>query len=264
MTAAEYFLDPWVLIQMPFQLALLNQWAVALLAEAMLFQKKISPIFSYGIPKKLTKLAENLRTILDTMKNFAIFLLHLYRSISEDGLEKNFHCALQLQFDEFSSQLTKVMPILEFVTSAEASSVIGAIENIFLAELNAGSDVNPPQVVNYNSAELNTPLYDSWSWIKECRLEKVIIGAMGDRGRCNSELEFVRANTEGVRITNAKYKRAMLRVLKKLVEEKIIRTGRLRGIDHKIIMAAVEKYATHLYVYLLHIFQYKGKNIYRQ
>jgi hypothetical protein len=259
MTAAEYLLDPWILIQMPFQFALLNQWAVALLAEALIFQKKISPIFSYGIPAKLTNAGEKLRKMLETMRSCANFTLQLYLAISSDGLENNFHCALQEKFDAFSNHLAKVLPILEFVTSEEASSVIGTIENICLEELNAGVDVNPPQVVIFNSIELPTPLYDFWCWTRKCNLELLFAGTKNDKGiRCNSELEIMRGNTEGVKIKSRKHERSLLRLLKKLVEEKIIWTGRLREVDKNIIMAAVEKHAAFLYIYLPHIFQHKG------
>jgi hypothetical protein len=49
-----------------------------------------------------------------------------------------------------------------------------------------------------------------------------------------------------------------LKALKILVDDKIIKNGRLRGVEREIIMAEVEKYADEFYIYCIHFYQYYG------
>jgi hypothetical protein len=170
-------LEPWILLQMPFHPVILHQWAATLLAEALIFQQKISPIFCYGFSKEIASIAFDLRKMLLTMKNCANFTLQLYVKMCIEGCENNFHSSLYAEFEEFSNHLKKLLPILEFVTSKEASSIILAITYICLEELNKGNAVNPPQVVIINADEQPTPLYDFWFWTKECDINEVFTGA---------------------------------------------------------------------------------------
>lgn len=162
---------------------------------------------------------------------------------------------MQTKMEEFSNHLTEVLPILVFVTSKEASMAILTIETARLEKLNGGGEANPPQVVIIDSEEQPTPLYDFWFWTNGCDLLEVITGALDERGRCNSEL--LRANNN--RYKKGKLKSFKLNALKALVEQKIIHTGRLRGINPDKLLAIVEKQAVDLYTYLVHFYQYYGK-----
>jgi hypothetical protein len=102
-------LEPWILLQMPFHPVILHQWAATLLAEALIFQQKISPIFCYGFSKEIASIAFDLRKMLLTMKNCANFTLQLYVKMCIEGCENNFHSSLYAEFEEFSNHLKKIV-----------------------------------------------------------------------------------------------------------------------------------------------------------
>jgi hypothetical protein len=250
-------LEPWILLQMPFEPALLHQWAVTLLAEALLFQNKISPIFSYGCPSKVAKITQNLKQMLLAMKNCANFTLELYLKMCFEASEDNFHSSLQREFETLSSHLNKVLPILAFTSSKEAPLIISAITNICLEELNNGSEVDPPQVVLLDSEEQPTPLYDFWFWTNDCDLMTVFTGSSSDT-RCYSELlegievEFVGEGTNDLVASD----------LKRLVHMEILNTGRLEGVSQEIIMAAIEENIFELHYHSYFLYDYTGMHFF--
>lgn len=251
-------MEPWILLQILFQPAMLHQWAVALFAEALTFQKKIAPIFNYGFPTNLARITEKLKTMLRSLRSCVRFTLGLYLRMSSEGLDKNFHTELvQTEMEEFSNHLTKILPILKFVTSEEASGIIGAIKDLCLEELNKGGEVNPPQVVIQTTVELQMPMYDFWFWTKQCDIEEVFVGAKSDQIMCNSEL----VNYVNGQFYCSKSRCTWTKALKKLVDEKIIQTdGCLKGVDREIIMAALENRAEFYTIYCFHYRHYFGKH----
>lgn len=259
-TAAEFLLEPWILLQIPFQPVLLNQWTVALLAEALIFQKKISPIFSYGFPRQLNNVAEHLRNMLKSMMNCVNFTLKVYlKIIYTDGQENKFYSTLAENKEEFSNHLTTVLPILGFVTSEEATSVIEAIIKICLERLNRGDEVNPPQVVIVTSEEQRMPLYDFWSWTLESNQLDVLTGSMsGQGGKCNTEL----LRGDKVNIIRSESPKWLVVLKMLIVYNNIIKTGRLKGVDREIILAVMDKHADDLYIYCTHYQQYMSMLFY--
>jgi len=89
-TAAEFLLEPWILVQLPFQPLLFYQWSVALLAEALTFQKELCEIFY--VPKILTSAVSTLQEMCDLMfraafkffNHFTSFMYKSARSLAED------------------------------------------------------------------------------------------------------------------------------------------------------------------------------------
>jgi hypothetical protein len=68
-SAEEFLLEPWVLLQLPFEPTILHQWAVALMAEALRFQKKIIDFIAMAYP-------EHLKTVVDKLIAIASLLLN--------------------------------------------------------------------------------------------------------------------------------------------------------------------------------------------
>jgi hypothetical protein len=252
--AAEFLLEPWVLLQIPFQPAMLHQWAVALLAESMIFQQKISPIYCFGFSHKFNFITEHLRLMLLAMRDCANFFLKLYVTMCVEGQRNNFHSALQPNFELFSNHLTAVFPIIEFATSDEANSMIRSIVNICVEEINAGIEViNPPQIITLDVTDEPTPLYDFWFWTRECDLMEMCTGALDDRGTCNSHFQSHVKKNRRSKISNAWHC-----LLKKLVDEKIIQTGRLRGVEREKILTAVKKHSIGLNTYCVYFHNFSS------
>lgn len=195
---------------------------------------------------------ENLRQMLQAMKSCVNFMFKIHLKAAERQ-NLNFHFTLQTNMEKFSYHLSRVLPILVFVTSDDVSSTISLILNNCLDELKRGGDLHPPQVVIKNQDEQPTPLYDFWFWTTKCDIGEVFTGFRGDRGRCNSELLRCKIESRGRELESSR-----LNLLKGLVDEKIINCQRLRGVDRELIMAAVEKHAAGLYIFCAHLHQYKG------
>jgi hypothetical protein len=240
-SGAEFLLEPWVLLQMPFQPSLLHQWAVALLAEALTFQLKISPIFSYGCPKKYAYIFKGLRRILNEMKICAQYALDMFMSMCLQGQDTNITVTLHTKMEEFSNYLTIALPIIEFAGSKEANSGIFAIEEILLEVLNGGGKAYPPQVVILDREELPISLYDYWFWTNECDPTEVFSGTMGDRGKGNNDL--LRDWPDIKQICDPDCGRcSQLRAQMRALSESWLKYKRLEGVDIEQIMAVVEEH----------------------
>jgi hypothetical protein len=255
-SAADFLLDPWILIQLPFQPVLLHQWAVALLAEAIIFQRKITPIFSYGCPEKLAKISDSLRKILLTMKSCANFTLNMYLKMCLQGQEMNINATLDTEMEEFSNHLTKVLPIIEYVTSQEGNDDNWAIEEIFLEELNKDCKTHPPQVVIPNAEEEPTPLYDFWFWAKKCDVTEVFTGAL--RRPKNCRLVFNYEATNYYDYPKIAYPKIQERLADLLIRKD---EGRLRGVDREFIMDVIRTHSIKLDHFCQHFQQYCGMQI---
>jgi hypothetical protein len=110
-----------------------------------------------------------------------------------------------------------------------------------LEELNNGSEVDPPQVVDSEEQ----PRF----WTNDCDLMTVFTGSSSD-SQCYSELlegfevEFVGEGTNDLVASE----------LKRLVHMEILNTRRLEGVSQEIIMAAIEEniFKLHYHSYFLH------------
>ena len=126
-SAGEFLLEPWVLLQLPFQPSMLHQWAVALLAETLRFQKETVTIFTIGVPQKLWDEMLLLKKMLKRLMEGALTLLSIFCKFPRLDRE-NICKRLRRVRQKLLRTITEVTPIVEFILSEKCRNVISGIK----------------------------------------------------------------------------------------------------------------------------------------
>jgi len=131
-SAAEFLLEPWVLLQLPFEPTILHQWTVALMAEALRFQKKITDFTTMAYPEHLKTVVDKLIAIASLLLNgankFLSFIAKLV-NVKKDSINR-MHATASLYWNDFQEILPQVVVALKFVLSEECGAVISALKRM--------------------------------------------------------------------------------------------------------------------------------------
>jgi len=230
-SAAEFLLEPWVLLQLPFQPALLHQWCVALMAEALRFRRDLSA-FCY-IPFQMRRIFARLFWMCNAMCSTSLNYFYKFADYIYTG-------ASCYTLDHLSETLT----ILEFVLSDEYEIMMKALKRM------AWSKANRPQI-KLNPSRNDDILLDTgptrvltmyekafFCYNKEMWKDPAPVHSM-----CPQEPRKVEVSDFMELYVHVKPKDdgSELEGLKRLVDEKLIATGILIGMDRKDILSAVER-----------------------
>lgn len=116
-------LEPWVLIQLPFRPAVLHQWAVALLAEALKFQLKISDLLIIDSPVVYHPLIEKLGEMNIVMHSSAELSIQYFTRCCAEILTPT---EMKRKFKLF----TELLPVLKFALSTECDDIIKSLKRM--------------------------------------------------------------------------------------------------------------------------------------
>jgi len=105
---------------------MIHQWAVALLAEALRFQKELSDFYCIGFPTSLTSAVTALLKMCDMMLSTACFNFFIQNA------SLNMHTIIETIFGKMDESLTEILPILEFVLSEECRNIVKALKRMAL------------------------------------------------------------------------------------------------------------------------------------
>jgi len=125
-TAAEFLLEPWILVQLPFQPLLLHQWSVALLAEALKLKQKLGELHS--VPTQLISPVTKLLEMNKLMFHTAFSFFAHYNFYVHEGCESLSNSVSSV----FLHQIPEVLPVIEFILSGECDNIIKALTKIAL------------------------------------------------------------------------------------------------------------------------------------
>jgi hypothetical protein len=119
-----------VLLQLPFEPVILHQWAVALMVEALRFQKKITDFTTMTYPENLKTSVDKLTAIALLLLNGAnTFLSFVAKLISvRHDTTNQMHLAAVVYWDDFQQTLPQVLSALKFVLREECNCVIALLK----------------------------------------------------------------------------------------------------------------------------------------
>jgi len=223
-SAAEFLLEPWILVQLPFQPLLFHQWSVALLAEALNFKKELCEI--YSIPKSLISLGTKLTEMCNLMFQTAFKFFDHFSSYMYDGDES----LSDSVSSNFLVNLPNVLPIIEFVLSDECKNIVKAIKKIAWRVNSFDHGVNN-NIWFESGGENFSFCYNMNYWKQVSAIHSIC--SSNFRTNC-----FPQDYDEHLR--KKEIAPSEVEGLKNLVEEKLIKTGRLKGESKEFIFSLLQ------------------------
>lgn len=216
----EFLLSPWVLLQVPFRPAVQHQWTLALLAETLKFQMEISDLVVIQTPTTLHPALNILKNMSNAMytcaQNFILVYLTWLGSKWRYPPDKT-----------LISDLSKLLPTVKFVLSAECRLVIKALKHLAWSDQGIGEcrsllgwqeQIRPFDVMHIYSQ-------DCW--------ENENLSMFGYHRKVDG------LSWQSIR-NSANPSDGNIGALKILVEEKIIKAGRIGGVTRDTILGAVD------------------------
>jgi hypothetical protein len=239
-SAEEFLLNPWVIVQLPFQHAILHQWIVVFYAETLKFQNEVSDLLIISYPSEMRSALKSLSKIMSTLSHF-INTCHEYLF---SNLWKN--PSSPLSSNECTKQLPDVLPMLKFILSEKSQFVIKALKRMAWNRRTCKESKMEAPI----SKEEKTRLFQYSSMYHFLNWQKFPAGQMfhspkDTRVEYKSwrSLEAQKFQTELV-VGELHENVSAMNVV---VEERIIKTGRLSGVSKETIFRGVENTGYFIY-----------------
>jgi len=218
-TATEFLLEPWILVQLPFQPLLFHQWSVALLAEALKFEIELKELFY--IPSHLKTPVGKLEKMCNLMfraafKFFDHFTSYFYKE--EENLSSNVGSS-------FLDLLPEVLPVIEFVLSEDCRKIIKALTRIALSSTSVKYKRTEAQI---ESGDNFPCCYNIYYWKQESVLSSIcskdVMTSCFLKSHPWPDPKVVKERVEAIVETASE-----VEGLKNLIEEKLFNTGQIKG-----------------------------------
>jgi hypothetical protein len=249
-SAEEFLLEPWVLLQLPFEPTILHQWTVALMVEALQFQKKITDFTTMAYPEHLKNAVDKLTEIGSLLLNGAnTFLSFIAKLInSKDDSKNHMHATATLYWEEFQQILPQVLPALKFALSEDGDTLISTLKRMAWSE-NAAARTCKSKINFKMIPSFYTLAYWESHKVQKCLFPKS---------------EFKVDDPVTLMIKYQKIAAFWMpcdfdQFLKKLIEDKIIDSGRIRGESREVILETAARYSSALEVFSDHYNRYISK-----
>lgn len=243
-------LEPWVLVQLPFQPALMHQWTVALLAEALKLQIALADFTIITHEPRLRyalQLLFKMSSQLLAYANLALSHYFMHCVLGPNSLLD----LLKKSHSPFLKMMPNLLPVLDFVLNGECTNVIKALKRLTWSKDKWSSDwvgkykVSEDSGISTDFGALAT-MYNLWywkqtqsfTWLYETKDHKI------DDVALKLKMTFNDAPTIEEILSPRN-----LGLLTTLVDEKIIKTGRLKGESRKAILTEVTKHSKKLFPY---------------
>jgi len=223
-----------VLIQLPFQPVMIHQWAVALLAEALRFQKELSDFYCIGFPTSLTSAVAALLKMCDTMLSTAMNFLACFNFCIQNA-SLNMHKIIEPIFGKMDESLQEILPILEFVLSDECRNIVKALKKIAFNQSTKIDYSRRPEVGVADFGDHQT-IYNYEFWHQNKFISQ-LFAFDENLAPWSADLSATFANKESTDVNNECDTKAKKR-FEKLVTEKIIEAGKLKGNKREIFEVA--------------------------
>lgn len=248
-SAEEFLLEPWLLLQLPFQPSLLHQWAVALLAETLKFQKETMTIFVIGVPFDLWQEMRLLKKLLKKLMDSSMTLLSIFANFSKGGQE-NICKRVRRVRKRLLRTLAEVTPIVEFILSDKCRNLISGIKRV------SWGSIHQQKQQNLHSLETNVDFgsyhiwYNAFFWIEGQTPDKLSSKRKYHCDQHKTLLQKLRSNMLMLNFDES------VKSLLKFVEDKIIDKGLLVGASKEEILAVAAKAPEQLQFPCLDYFTY--------
>jgi len=249
-SAAEFLLEPWVLIQLPYQPILMHQWAVALMAEALKFQKELADLYSMTYPRRFRIPVKKLIFFNTQMLGFSVNVFKLVNFYIASAIE-SIHKLLDRPLAVITRWFPLHLPIIEFVLSKDCRNFIKALKRM---ALNESANLSDPEMSQKTVTEFGEHFscYNYEFWKQEAKI--VWLFPFYEEYKTES----LRKKYEGdgtLKITEADVSELL-----QFVDEKIIQTGRVKGSCREILLLAAHKEAKQLVPHHKMYMKFLGEN----
>jgi len=222
-SAAEFLLEPWILVQLPFQPILFHQWSVALLAEALKFEKELFEL--YYVPKKLRSPVVKLLEMCNLMYEAAFkFFEHFGQFIfrGEQSMCDNV-------VSEYLKHMPDVLPVIKFVLSDECRSIVKVLTKMAFQAPQNSLHPRDQTILKSNATDF---CYHFIYWKKKSIVHSIAVPKNSGEGINWKDLNVKSYESE---ITATE-----MEGLKNLIREKFILTGRIRGETEDFIFGLLQ------------------------
>jgi hypothetical protein len=211
----------------PFRPVVLHQWVVALLAEALKFELKISDLLTLDSPVALHPHIEKLREMHNVLHfSSHSFLQYFMLFCRQQWVPKS---EMELQFQQFPN----LLPVLKFVLSSECNDIIMSLKRM---SWNPNSTRRSCQLGALPDCLMRTfdysHLYSQLFWLD--RNEKLVLFVNSEQIQRISLATLLAEDSHSQPIRSSD-----IHALCRFVDEKIIKTGRIGGVHSDLIFAAV-------------------------
>jgi len=224
MSAVEFLLDPWVLIQLPFQPVLFHQWTVALYAETLKFSKEISEFSNFPFPTRLKTAVDCLKKMLNLMsKNISLMTELMFKYFGQPGT--NLHKLSEICLRVGMIKLPELLPIIEFVLSDECRNIIRALKRLaWNKSTKISVEINNCMGASFGHS--NFYCYEFWK-------QETVIKSL-------FTIYNQKLGLRNPKPMSTKEKSRIMEAMKKVVYREIIKTGRLKGESRQRILKALD------------------------
>lgn len=129
---AEFLLEPWLLMQVPWHPAVYNQWLAAALAEVLMAKKQLVEFYWWPVPRKLCSVISTLLSQMETLHRRLISGFGLINWLSNlngksgHGFETNHDTMLVV----LNQVILPSVPIIEFLVGDKFEIVAKALKRM--------------------------------------------------------------------------------------------------------------------------------------
>jgi hypothetical protein len=245
-SAKEFLLEPWVLLQLPFEPTILHQWTVALMAEALRFKKKYTDFTTMAYPEHLKQFVDQLTAMNILLLNGAnFFMLCISKLMVRDNSMNHMHVTATLfNWNEFEFRLSLILPVLNFILSEECDTLISALKRMAWSK-NAVQRTCKSEV-NFLSTH-SFYCYDYWDGVL---MHQWLFNAHQYSNKDQQQAVDHKINN------HSNYEKFAMDV----TDEKIVKHGLLQGESRDIILQIATKNRPLLQDHYIQYVRYKGKS----
>ncbi|XP_065341631.1 uncharacterized protein LOC135940603 [Cloeon dipterum] len=229
----DFILDPWILVQLPFQPSILQQWVAAVYVEYLKLREQMAFFTVVTFPPSLREIIEVLFLLQSLFMKTIKEVFHVLDiNCKTSNMEEATSATIEMMK---GSGMKLLISILQFAMSLECTNIIDSLKRMAWSVKTRDKCTSPQRRYFEHVGFLNIPnmVYDLNFWSR--RKYNEIFGSMLVKPKSSSFISITSLvpHDEMPHVTKDK--------LVKLCVDKIIKTGWLKGIDEKAVPAIFDE-----------------------
>jgi len=234
-SAAEFLLNPWVLIQLPFQPVLFHQWTVALFAETLKFKNEINDFFTLPFSTRLKPAVDCLKNMEEILLSTGGLMIEVLFKYFEDPCV-NLHNLSVICLNVALKKLPELLPVLEFVLDDECKNIVRALKRMAWNKTAKMSvEYEHRTGIGFDSRVI----YSYGFWKQETAAKSLVTEPNG----------LMPANPYARKPMSTNERNRIIEGMKEVIDREIITTGRLKGESREKILNALSDDCMMIHLY---------------
>lgn len=178
-SAAEFILDPWVLIQLPWHPLMLHQWLAAVLAETLKFEKEIAEFFHWPVANLMIPTLNNVVQIREALRQ--VLNCGFIRLFSLYATSPSFDASQTVVSPALDDVVLSAIPYLQFLLSKRCMRLIMSLKSILWTKTKDIGPLHPTSMHLYHDSTLDklSYLYNPKFWKSDSKADD-LFGKMAD------------------------------------------------------------------------------------